>query len=114
MQHSVIDERSLALDKVVVRHLREEPSLVTVAKATLKRWLSHCSDNVRPDLQKWQVWLDGDFESLLEFLESDSPDARRLRQSSPFAGPTFVSREERNQIFKRFRDDDTRADDTQS
>ena len=85
VQHSVIDQRSLALDEVVIRHLRENPSLVNVAKSALKHWLATCSDNVRPDLLKWQIRLDGDFEALLEFLASDSPEATRLRQSSPFA-----------------------------
>src|ERR1700683_5039736 len=103
MQHSVIDQRSLALDRVVIHHLKENPSLVNVAKTTLNRWLSTCSENVRPDLLKWQKWLEGDFQALLEFLGSDSPEATRLRQSSPFAGPSFISREERNQIFKQYR-----------
>jgi hypothetical protein len=91
---------------VVIRHLRENPSLVNVAKATLKRWLSTCSDNVRPDLLKWQARLDGDFEALLEFVGSDSPEATRLRQSSPFAGTSFISSEERTRIFKRYRNRD--------
>lgn len=106
MQHCVIDQRSLALDRVVIRHLRENPSLVNGAKATLKRWLATCSENARPDLLKWQQKLDGDFETLLDFLGSDSAEATRLRQSSPFAGPSFISRQERNQIFKEYRNRD--------
>jgi hypothetical protein len=102
MQHSLIDQRSLELDRVVIRRLREDPALVDMAKGTLRRWLSNCSINVRPDLLRWQQLLDGDFEVLLQFLASDASEATRLRQSSPFAGPAFITGEERDEIFRRY------------
>jgi hypothetical protein len=103
VQHSSIDQRSLDLDRIVIRRLQENPSLVNTAQATLQRWLSTSSDNVRPDLLKWKELLDGDFEALLGFLGSDSPEATRLRQSSPFAGTAFITREERTIVFRQYR-----------
>jgi len=50
-----------------------------------------------------QEWLDlinsSSLEQVLEFLVDDSENARRLRQSTPFAG--ILTQEERRRILEK-------------
>jgi hypothetical protein len=63
--HEWIDRRSLALHEAVAAKLEQEPALLGVARANVKRWLA-----VHPAAA----------------LVAPDEDAARLRQSSPFAG----------------------------
>lgn len=98
--HRLIDERSLAFDRLVVEKLRVDPSLVERARATVRRWLGTCSPDVQPALLEWQMILDGPRDALLELLQCTGERATRLRQSSPFAG--IFTTAERTRIIQEF------------
>ena len=98
--HRLIDERSLAFDRLIVGKLREEPALVEKARSNIARWLHTCSPAVRPALLEWQRLLAGSFDELLTLMEATDERATRLRQSSPFSG--ILSQEERLGIIRDF------------
>ena len=98
--HRLIDERSLAFDRLIAAKLRGEPALVEKARAILGRWLETSSRRATPDLIEWQRVLDGPFEGLLALLEATDGRATRLRQSSPFCG--ILTTEERTGIIREF------------
>ena len=98
--HLLIDERSLAFDRLIVDKLRREPTLVGKARRNLTRWLETCSPGARPDLLEWQRCLSGPFDQLLALLEATDPRATQLRQSSPFCG--ILTPQERLDIIREF------------
>ena len=51
--HRLIDERSLALHRLVAQKLRADPLLLGVAKANLVRWEPSASSRLRPVLVEW-------------------------------------------------------------
>lgn len=104
--HRNIDRRSLEFDRIVAARLRENPALLTRARANLDRWMSSASPGARRTIEEWQAVLDGPFDRLLALLESEDERATRLRQSSPFCG--IVTPDERREILKRFAAYDTR------
>ena len=98
--HRLIDERSLAFDRLIAAKLRQDPALVAKARGNLARWLATCSARTRPALLEWQRLLDGPLDDLLTFLEATGERATRLRQSSPFCG--ILTPEERLAILREF------------
>jgi hypothetical protein len=88
MKHSETDQVSLELGRRVAERLRWQPELVTFARANLARWsrqnisapsLLHC-------YAEWQEILSHPVDEVRDLLCSESDDAQRLRQNSPFAG----------------------------
>lgn len=102
MQHDVIDRRSLAMAEVIARRISENPRLLDVARANLKRWLATCSPGSKPALLEWEEILQDGLESAVETLRGTDERSTRLRQSSPFAGEEFITRSERMGIIRRF------------
>jgi hypothetical protein len=98
--HQLIDERSLAFDRLTAARIASDPALVHRARGTLQRWLQTASPRVRPVLEEWQAVLDGPLDALLAVLHSTDERATRLRQSSPFAG--VLSAAERTAILRQF------------
>lgn len=98
--HRLIDERSLAFDRLIATKLRREPAMVDKARGNLARWLETCSAGARPDLLEWQRLLSGPFDDLLSLLVATDEHAARLRQSSPFCG--ILTQEERLGILREF------------
>ena len=91
--HAEIDRENREHDRRIAAALRADPELVEIARANLKRWLER--DGMKPHsaLLEWQAILD--FltpDEIAAFLESRTPKAERLRQSSPFIA--FPSDEE--------------------
>jgi hypothetical protein len=85
--HDWIDQRSLALGRAVADRLRQRPELMDVARGNLRRWMTQNSTRTLPVLREWLDLLDGgDLAAVLGALTADTESARRLRQSSPFAG----------------------------
>lgn len=84
--HRLIDERSLAFDRLIAAKLRIDPMLLDKARAILSRWLQTSDDRSVPDLLEWQRLLDGSLTELLATLEATDEQSTRLRQSSPFCG----------------------------
>jgi len=96
--HASIDRRSLALGQAVAARLRDDPALIQRGRATLARWLTTCSPQVRPALLEWEAALQPPVSHVLELLTGTSERAVRLRQSNPFAG--VLSPRERTAILK--------------
>jgi hypothetical protein len=105
--HRLIDERSLAFDKVIAAKLREDPDLVNKARSNLSQWLLTADASLEPALREWQKLLDGPMDLLLSTMESSDERATQLRQSSPFCG--ILTREERTKILQEYQARDSRA-----
>jgi hypothetical protein len=61
--------------------------MIQVARNQLERWLRLDGMHAHPALLEWRAIMD--FltpNQIADFLESDTPKANRLRQSSPFIG----------------------------
>lgn len=100
-EHSLIDERSLAFDRLIAEKIRANPLLLAKAQENLHRWMKTCSSRVKPVLLEWQKEIDGPMNRLMKLLVATDERAVRLRQSSPFAG--ILTSAERNQIIKEFK-----------
>jgi hypothetical protein len=105
--HRLIDERSLAFDRLTAAKITADPAIVDRARATVARWLQSSSPRVRPVLHEWRAILDGPREELLAALARTDEHAARLRQSSPFAG--VLSPAERTAILREFRQRESAA-----
>jgi hypothetical protein len=84
--HRLIDERSLAFDCLIAQKIAANPARADEALATLRRWLTTCSPQVRPVLRGWEAVLMEPRDDLLALVTATDERAPRLRQSSPFAG----------------------------
>jgi hypothetical protein len=85
--HAWIDARNLAYDRANAAAIRRHPALVQVARDNLARWLANDGDRPSPPLKEWEdILFFLDAGRLADFLESETPKANRLRQSSPFLG----------------------------
>ena len=99
--HDVIDERSLALARLVADKLERDPSLLETARTNLKRWMAADVDRPHPAYKEWLELIDGlPLNSILNILRTDSENNRRLRQSSPFAG--ILTHDERWRILRSY------------
>ncbi len=85
--HAEIDRRNAERDRLVARRLRRDRRILRQAPGNLRRWMARDGQHVRPVFAEWQRLLDClSAKQLAGFLTSDTPLARRLRQSSPFVG----------------------------
>ena len=85
--HRDIDLRNELQDRLLARHLRRDTRLLRLARANLQRWKARDGNHPRPVFVEWQRILDRlSANQIADFLMSDTPMARRLRQSSPFLG----------------------------
>lgn len=83
--HAVIDRRNAKQDRLVARQLRHDPRILHRARANLRRWTARDGQRVRPVFAEWWRILERlSADEIADFLISDTPLARRLRQSSPF------------------------------
>ena len=72
---------------MIAARLRHDPRVLRIARANLQRWMARDGRRPRPVFQEWLLILDRlSAGEIANFLLSDTPMARRLRQSSPFAG----------------------------
>lgn len=95
--HRRLEQRSLALHRLVARKVIATPGLLTIARENLSRWRA-AGDAASPALAEWDAILDGSIESIVALLVSRSERAIRLRQSSPFAG--ILTEAERKAIYE--------------
>jgi hypothetical protein len=83
--HAKIDQENRERDKRTAAAIRVRPELIQVARDNLERWLLTDGNPAHAALLEWRAIMDfltpGE---IADFLESDSPKANRLRQSSPF------------------------------
>lgn len=89
--HAKIDAGNRERDRRTAAALRADPALAQVARDNLRRWLNAERGRPHPALLEWQAVLDFlTVGELAAFLESRTPKAERLRQSSPFVAVTAV------------------------
>jgi hypothetical protein len=85
--HRAIDRENKVQDRVLARRLRRDTRLLRQARVNLRRWKARDGKHPRPVFVEWQRILDRlSANEIASFLVSDTPMARRLRQSSPFMG----------------------------
>jgi hypothetical protein len=88
MNHSENDHASLEIARRVAERLRRNPDLLEIARANLARWSRQNAS--APSLLRcyaeWQQILSHPVDQICDLLCSDSDEAQRLRQNSPFAG----------------------------
>ena len=99
--HQWIDQRSLALDRLIAEKVEARPQLLQIVVRTLERWIAQRQPNPPAVLLEWRtILLERSLTDVLDLLRSDSEEASRLRQSSPFCG--ILSPEERLAIFRDY------------
>ena len=88
MNHCEINQVSLELACRVAERLRQQPAVLAFARDNLARWSRQNAG--APSLLRcyaeWQEILSRPVEEICQLLCSESEDAQRLRQNSPFAG----------------------------
>jgi hypothetical protein len=85
--HQEIDARNAEDDRAIARQLRHHPRLLRQARLNLTRWIARGGKRTRPVFEEWRRILSYlNAREIADFLASDTPRARRLRQSSPFMG----------------------------
>jgi hypothetical protein len=109
MTHSEIDQVSLEIARKVAARVRYNPELLEIGRANLTRW-SRQNTSVGSLLRcyaEWEEILSRPVDQICDLLCSDSDDAQRLRQNSPFVG--VLSPAEVWKIKSRFRHAPTAA-----
>ncbi len=87
LSHRDVDVRNELQDRLLAQRLRRDARLLRLAQANLRRWKARDGKHPRPAFVEWQRILDYlSPNEIADFLVSDTPMARRLRQSSPFMG----------------------------
>jgi hypothetical protein len=95
--HGRLDERSLALHRLVAKKLLADPALLDKARENICRWQqSHGSLSLA--LVEWVQILAGTPDQVSRFLIERTERATRLRQSSPFTG--ILTETERLAIYE--------------
>jgi hypothetical protein len=98
--HALIDRINAAQDWLIAAKVRRGGRALRIARANLQRWTARDGRNVRPGFKEWQAILERlEASEISDFLRSDTPMARRLRQYSPFAG--VLSEAERRAIRQK-------------
>ena len=97
--HNRIDERSLALHRLIAEKVRAAPDLLEKARENLRRW-REASGGLSPALTEWAEFLAAPGCQVVALLAERSEWATRLRKSSPFAG--ILTEEERRAIYESY------------
>ena len=106
ISHQYLDRRSLALHREVARMLEIDPSLIKTAQNNIRRWIKSYKKSGSPipaSLKEWaHILAKESRNNIIHLLKARSEKAKRLRQSSPFAG--IIPNKVRNQIIESFSD----------
>ena len=101
-RHRKLEERSLALHREIAQRIRRNPDLLTKVHERLSKDIhsGRFSISLTDAMQEWlEILKSNSVEQVLELLVDDSQNARRLRQSTPFAG--ILTQEERRRILEK-------------
>ncbi len=82
--HEDIDQRSLAMHRLVASRILRDPELFQKARATLARWRGTVRVASQPRLAEWERLMKLRVDACLAVAVEDSQTAAALRQSSPF------------------------------
>ena len=106
ISHQYLDRRSLALHREIAKMLEKDPSLIKAALNNIRRWVESYKKSGSPlpeSLKEWSYILAKESRNeIIRLLRARSEKAKRLRQSSPFAG--IIPNKVRNQIIESFSD----------
>ena len=84
--HAAIDQANRAQDRRLAACIRRDPAVIDLARENLRAWSARWH-GLHPAWQEWAHILHMLTPAqLADFLESSTPKAARLRQSSPFLG----------------------------
>jgi hypothetical protein len=97
--HTRVDERSLAMHRLIAEKLLADPPLLDKARENVRRW-QKTEGSPMLALSEWENILSGPVAEVAEFLVERSERATRLRQSSPFTG--ILTEPERQTIYESF------------
>lgn len=97
--HRRLDERSLALHRLVARKVLADPALLDKARENVRRWQT-MEGIPSMALSEWESILSGPVGQVTQFLMESSERATRLRQSSPFCG--ILTEAERQAIYESY------------
>jgi hypothetical protein len=100
--HKRHDDFSLAMHKLIVKHLDKHPEDLKKASENLRRWSRTTSKHSAPYLAKWKRLISRGKKVVSKVLIDDSEEAINLRHCSPFVGilPNSVVRSVRSR-FRR-------------
>ncbi|MFM1978835.1 MAG: hypothetical protein RLZ68_100 [Pseudomonadota bacterium] len=99
--HQEIDQRSLALHKLVADKVRADGRLLGQARDTLTRWYGVASPRSFTYLDEWQRLFDLGTEACLTAATEDTERAAALRQCSPLS--CLLTNQERFAFLKRWK-----------
>jgi hypothetical protein len=103
MDHRKLEERSLALHQEIAQRIKRNPELLSRVRDRLIKDIRSGRFSVRltDAMQEWLDLLNGSsLDQILELLVDQCENARRLRQSTPFAG--ILTQEERRRILEKY------------
>jgi hypothetical protein len=102
VDHSFLDQRSLAFHVAIAEKLRSDPKLLEKIRSRLRRTLSdeRVSISTRDAYREWLELIEQhSFEQVLSLLVHPGEEGIRLRQATPFAG--ILSKAEREAITRK-------------
>jgi hypothetical protein len=97
--HSRLDERSLAMHRLIATKVQADPALLDKARENLRHW-REMEGSPKLALVEWEQILGEPISRVAQFLTERSERATRLRQSSPFAG--LLTEAERKAIYESY------------
>jgi hypothetical protein len=99
--HLTADRIAAEQDRLIALRLRRSKRPLNIARGNLKRWMARDGRHPRPVFLEWHRILTRlTAREIADFLESDTPMARRLSQSSPFCG--VLSDAEREAMWRKY------------
>lgn len=96
--HQQLDQRSLALHRLIADKIRQDPRLLEKPRQTLARWRKVVSQNAQPYLNDWQQLMERGLDACLSVATQESEHAAAMRQNSPFCG--VLTHKERFVFFR--------------
>lgn len=82
--HLQIDQRSLAMHRLMADKIRRHPALFDNVKSTLSGWRASVCQSSQPYLEEWERLVQQGMEACLAVAEENSERATAMRQASPF------------------------------
>jgi hypothetical protein len=101
LSHQYIDQRSLALHKLVADKVRADDRLLGQARDTLTRWYKVASPRSFTYLDEWRRLFDLGIDECLAAAVEDSERAAALRQCSPLS--CLLTHQERFAFLKQWK-----------
>jgi hypothetical protein len=98
--HQEIDQRSLALHRLVATKIRSDPALLDKAGEILRRWRETVCVNTQPYLEEWRRLMEQGPDACLAVAVEESEHAAALRQSSPLS--CLLTNQERFRFLKEW------------